>query len=220
LPETAVADLIDNSITAGAETIELDADWNSGNPVVALLDDGSGMDRTALTEALRFGGLGPLTSRNPSDLGRFGLGLKTASLSQCRRLTIISRKEGRTSALVLDVDVVAEHGWFASPLAQLPEHPFAAKLQQFLHGTLVLWNRMDALGGLSGLDKETFYLRLQDMRAHLGMVFHRFLGGDARRIEISTNGRPVNPGTPFREIIRRQWRCARSAFAIAGPAFS
>jgi hypothetical protein len=196
-PETAVADLIDNSIAAGAETIQLDADWNRGSPIVGLLDDGGGMDRAVLAEALRFGGLGPLAARNPSDLGRFGLGLKTASLSQCRRLTIISRKENRTSALVLDVDVVAERGWYASPPAQLPEHPLAAKLQLLPRGTLILWERMDGLGGLSGLDKETFYLRLQDIRAHLGMVFHRFLGADAPRIEISTNGRQVRPWDPF-----------------------
>src|SRR5450631_127752 len=97
-PETAVADLIDNSIGAGAETIELDADWNNGSPRVALLDDGRGMDRIALAEALRFGGLGPSAGRNPDDLGRFGLGLKTASLSQCRRLTIVSRQAAETSA--------------------------------------------------------------------------------------------------------------------------
>jgi Histidine kinase-, DNA gyrase B-, and HSP90-like ATPase len=196
-PETAVADLIDNSIAANAESIELDANWNGGNPVIALLDDGDGMDRPALAEALRFGGRGPLSTRNSSDLGRFGLGLKTASLSQCRRLTVVSRKEGKTAALVLDVDVVREKGWYASTLSEFPEHPFVAKLFEWPHGTLVRWDRMDGLGGLSSLDKETFYLRLQDIRAHLGMVFHRFLDGDARRIHISTNGRRVKSWDPF-----------------------
>ena len=196
-PETAIADLVDNSIAAGAKQVELDLDWNDSDPRVALLDDGSGMDRTTLGEALRFGGSGPAAIRTPSDLGRFGLGLKTASLSQCRRLTVISRRDGQTCALVLDVDVVAERGWVAFAPTQLLEHPFVSKLSQLAHGTLVLWDRMDSLGGLSGLDKQAFYLGLQDIRAHLGMVFHRFLDGDAPRIRISTNGRPVKSWDPF-----------------------
>src|SRR5450755_3523618 len=102
-PETAIADLIDNSIAAEAATIELEIDWNDGHPQAALFDNGNGMDRATLAEALRFGGTGPSSTRTASDLGRFGLGLKTASLSQCRQLTIISRTAGKTRALVLDV---------------------------------------------------------------------------------------------------------------------
>lgn len=198
-PETAVADLLDNSVAAGATTIELELDWNNGNPRAALFDDGSGMDRATLTEALRFGGSGPSCARTADDLGRFGLGLKTASLSQCRQLTIISKAAGNTTALVLDVDQIAKHGWFAIEPAALPQHPLITKLLQLEHGTLVLWDRMDSLGGLSGLEKDAFYLRLQDIRAHLGMVFHRFLGEDARRVRILTNGRLVKPWDPFQK---------------------
>ncbi len=220
-PETAIADLVDNSIGKDAKQVELDLDWNDGDPRMALLDDGDGMDRTTLGEALRFGGSGPAAPRNPSDLGRFGLGLKTASLSQCRRLTVISRRDGQTNALVLDVDVVAERGWLALAPTELPEHPFVSKLSQLAHGTLVLWDRMDSLGGLSGLDKQTFYLRLQDIRAHLGMVFHRFLGGDAQSIRISTNGRPVKAWDPFQaahpattEMPSERIRHAGSTFGV------
>src|SRR5437660_1513671 len=67
-PETAIADLIDNSIAAHAETIELEVGWNEGSPQVALLDDGDGMDRRTLGEALRFGGTGPASERTASDL--------------------------------------------------------------------------------------------------------------------------------------------------------
>ncbi|MGY3473309.1 ATP-binding protein [Bradyrhizobium ottawaense] len=110
----AISDMIDNSITEGAETTQLDASWNDGDPVPALLDDGSGMNRGTLAAALRFNGLGPLAARSQFHLGRFGLGLKTASLSQCHRPTIISRRHEETSGLVLDVDVTAERGWYAS----------------------------------------------------------------------------------------------------------
>jgi hypothetical protein len=220
-PETAIADLIDNSIAANSATIELELDWNDGNPVAGLLDDGSGMDRAILSEALRFGGTGPSSSRTKGDLGRFGLGLKTASLSQCRRLTIISRSAAQTCSLVLDVDEIAKRGWFAIELAALPDHPLVAKLRKLEHGTLVLWDRMDSLGGLSGLKRDAFYLRLQDIRAHLGMVFHRFLGDDARRVRILANGRPVRPWDPFQtkhpsiiEMRSERIRYRGSAFEI------
>ena len=196
-PETAIADLIDNSIAAEAATIELELEWNDGHPRAALLDNGNGMDRLTLAEALRLGGTGPNSTRTASDLGRFGLGLKTASLSQCRQLTIISRTAGKTSALILDVDEIAKRGWFATEPATLPLHPLVAKLLQLEHGTLVLWDRMDLLGGLSGLEKDPFYLRLQDIRAHLGMIFHRFLDEDARRLRILTNGRAIKAWDPF-----------------------
>ena len=196
-PETALADLIDNSVAAGARTVMVDAQWNDGNPVVAVLDDGSGMDTPELTEALRLGGSGLGMPRSPLDLGRFGFGLKTASLSQCRCVTVISRKEGRTTALALDLDVIARSGWIAVRPEPLPDHPYLQCLSAEEHGTVVLWTRLDSLSGLHGLDRDTFFLRLQDIRSHLGMVFHRFISGDARRIVVSINDRPVRAWDPF-----------------------
>ncbi|MEH6952649.1 ATP-binding protein [Nitrobacter sp. NHB1] len=220
-PETAIADLIDNSIAANAATIALELHWNDGSPQAALLDDGNGMDRHTLAEALRFGGIGPSSARMAGDLGRFGLGLKTASLSQCRQLTIISRSAGETSALVLDIDEITKRGWFATRPATPSQHPLAAKLLKLKHGTLVLWDRMDSLGGLSGLEKETFYLRMEEIRAHLGMVFHRFINGDARKLTIILNGRPVKAWDPFqtahpatRELPSERVRHGGSAFTV------
>lgn len=195
--ETALADLVDNSISAQADLIEIDMQWNDGAPTIAVLDDGQGMVEAELAEALRFGCEGPSLGRDPSDLGRFGLGLKTASLSQCCRVTVISRRDARTSALTIDLDVVAESGWVAIVPESLPAHPLLTILEKRSSGTLVLWERMDERSGITGLDREGFFLRLQDVREHLGMIFHRFLGGDARRIAIRINGRPVKPWEPF-----------------------
>ena len=87
--ETALADIIDNSVTAAAKHISVQFRWNDGNPWLAILDDGCGMSEVKLHEAMRFGGdVPPSEIRRPHDLGRFGLGLKTASLSQCRCLTL------------------------------------------------------------------------------------------------------------------------------------
>lgn len=197
-PETAIADLIDNSVAAGAGQIAVDLDWNEGAPVARILDDGRGMDEAALVRAMCFGGEGPTGDRAQDDLGRFGLGLKTASLSQCRRLTVVSRKEGATSTLAWDVDAVIAGGrWDAQVPDPLPPSAQLDELQGGDSGTLVQWDRMDAIGGLSGLDRDAFFLRVRDIGAHLGMVFHRFLGGDARRVGISLNGRALKGWDPF-----------------------
>ena len=197
-PETAIADLIDNSIAAGATTVAVDLDWNAGEPVARILDDGRGMDEEALVKAMCFGGDGPTGGRAQDDLGRFGLGLKTASLSQCRCLTVVTRRTGATAALAWDVDAVIAAGrWDALVPDPLPA---SAQLDDLLaqeSGTLVQWDRMDAIGGLSGLDRDAFFLRVRDIGAHLGMVFHRFLGGDARRVAISLNGRGLKGWDPF-----------------------
>lgn len=196
-PETAMADLVDNSIAASANTIDIEVDWNEGQPRVAVLDDGRGFDLDGLVRAMCFGGSGPGVERADGDLGRFGLGLKTASLSQCRRMTVAGRRDGRTVALVWDVDsVVSSRKWEALIPETLPALPLVQRLERQPHGTVVIWERMDAIGGLHGLDKESFFLRIQDLRAHLGMVFHRFLGGDARHVAIAVNGRPIRPWDP------------------------
>lgn len=101
--ETAIADIVDNSISAGAPHILIEYDA-SRDPFVAILDDGHGMDATELTNAMRHGSSNPNALRAHHDLGRFGLGLKTASLSQCRKLTVVSKKNGTIQARCWDID--------------------------------------------------------------------------------------------------------------------
>src|SRR5436190_8200694 len=81
--ETALADVIDNSIAAGARNVSVRFLWANGEPWIAILDDGRGMTQDELIEAMRFGSTSPLFQRSKDDLGRFGLGMKTASISQC-----------------------------------------------------------------------------------------------------------------------------------------
>ena len=80
----AVADLVDNSIAANATTVDIDVQWDGADSWLRIADNGTGMDTRTITEALRFGSE---RSYRPDDLGKFGLGLKTASLSQCRTIT-------------------------------------------------------------------------------------------------------------------------------------
>ena len=103
---TALADIVDNSVTAGASRVEIAIRFHGRDSFVVISDNGSCMGPSALNEALRFG---TRRSYRPGDLGRFGLGLKTASLSQARRLMVISRasrKNRRLHCRVLDIDRV------------------------------------------------------------------------------------------------------------------
>ncbi len=92
--ETAVADLIDNSISADATDIQIFCDMTRSTPVLVIADNGRGMAEDEVIAAMRHGATDPRKERGPKDLGRFGLGLKTASFSQCRRLTVISAVKG------------------------------------------------------------------------------------------------------------------------------
>jgi signal transduction histidine kinase len=92
--ETAVADIVDNAVSAGATHIWIDFEWKGSDTFLSIRDDGHGMDQEELIRAMRPGSRSPLEDRGRHDLGRFGLGLKTASFSQCRKLTVVSKKMG------------------------------------------------------------------------------------------------------------------------------
>lgn len=197
--ETALSDIIDNSITAGARQIQIITETCIDDPLIALLDDGFGMTEDELVAAMRPGSRNPLATRDELDLGRFGLGLKSASFSQCRRLTVVSRRDGHTCAAVWDLDDVAERNEWS---VQLPDHfddiPMADRLGA--SGTLVLWQKLDRLtGGLShDLAKraEVINRRIAETERHLRLVFHRFTE-DAKLLHILLNGRVLQPLDPF-----------------------
>jgi len=116
--EAALADLIDNSIAAGARNVNIRFSANNA-PYIAVIDDGAGMSPQDLTDAMRHGSRNPGIRRDALDLGRFGLGLKTASLSQCRTLTVVSLRDGVVSARRWDLDYIARRrDWW---LLNIPE---------------------------------------------------------------------------------------------------
>ncbi len=105
--ETAIADIIDNSITAKATNVWIRFSWNFDNPWIAIIDDGYGMTENVLIEAMRFGSKNPRDDRPEDDLGRFGLGMKTASFSQCRHLTVLSKQNRHLSCCDWNLDKIA-----------------------------------------------------------------------------------------------------------------
>ncbi|MGI8729267.1 MAG: ATP-binding protein [Solirubrobacteraceae bacterium] len=200
-PATAIADLVDNSITARARLIEVRMHWAGRDSWVSVSDDGRGMEEDELRNAMRLGSRSPREERAAEDLGRFGLGLKTASFSQCRSLTVASRRAAGTMGVRRwDLDVVAERGeWYlltsAAPRSADRLDPIG--LEQ---GTVVLLENLDRLAGDVDADddsaREHFLQTAGRVETHLGMVFHRFLGTRGGP-ELRVNGNRVQPWDPF-----------------------
>jgi hypothetical protein len=195
---TALADIIDNSIAARADRVDLLFSWAGAASTIAVTDNGEGMDERELDLAMRLGEKSPLDLRAAGDLGRFGLGLKTASFSQCRRLTVASRKEGAIHCLRWDLDVLAastDDGWHLLEGPAEGSESLLAPLHD-QRGTVVFWENLDRIvtHGFSAQD----FLDLMDLvEQHLALVFHRFLAGPAPRLRLNINDRPVESLDPF-----------------------
>lgn len=206
--ETALADLIDNSISAGAKRIGVEFNWSGSNSWITISDDGRGMSDAELDKAMRLGERNPLHQRDKTDLGRFGLGLKTASFSQARRLTVLSRKDEETSCLRWDLDVLAndvQGEWHLLEGAD-EESEGRLKLPEGCSiGTVVLWEVLDRI--VSSSFKEQDFLDLMDrVERHLAMVFHRYLDRSGSHIELLINGQRIRPWDPFLSTHAATWR--------------
>lgn len=200
---SAVADLIDNSISAGAGKIRVCMEFDGEDSRILICDDGHGMSVNGAKESFRFG------SRREyelGDLGRYGLGLKTASLSQGRSVTVVSRTTRMKELQVqrLDLDVIAERDdWIV-----FVPHPNAStvRARELLAGdpgTVVVWEKLDRIlpdrQATGGWAKRRFDSLREKLKSHLSMVFHRFLSGEgsARQIEIWVDDEKLAPWDPF-----------------------
>ena len=201
--ETAVADLIDNSISADATDIAIVCDVTGAEPLLVILDNGRGMTATELLDAMRHGAANPKQERPSQDLGRFGLGLKTASFSQCRSLTVVSAKNGALCAAEWNLDRIDRaDDWILSVLddEDISSLPYTDRLGD--HGTAVIWRELDRLieDEAGNRRDEIVSEKLDMLEKHLALVFHRFLTGEIRgrkKIAISVNGHPVEAFDPF-----------------------
>ncbi|WP_149139664.1 ATP-binding protein [Gemmobacter caeruleus] len=193
----ALADLIDNSIKARAKNVRVHCVFSNVDPVVRIIDDGCGMSPDELQVAMRPASTNPTVERSPDDLGRFGWGMKSASFSQCMKLTVVSRKNGELSAAVWDLDDV--DNWKMGVLSEKEIETLIDPLLKVSDGTEIIWNKCDRLFEGGTLTQEQFNHLIVHTRNQLSLTFHRFLAGEVRgcRLSIYINGTPIAPYDPF-----------------------
>jgi len=203
---TAVADIVDNSIEWGATAIDIDVIYNAKNSYVRISDNGKGMDEGQIKEAMRFGSE---RKYKKDALGKFGLGLKTASLSQCRYLAVASRNvaQGKISHYCWDIDYIESvDKWEILKISEkkIEQSVFEPLNKNKGTGTVIFWWRLDRILEYKHPRSEAAQARIasmcRDLEMHLAMVFHRFLSGDVqnkKKVEISLNGNIIEPWDPF-----------------------
>jgi hypothetical protein len=215
----AIADLVDNSVMAGAERVEVVIRFDGPKSMVLICDDGSGMSPNGLVEALRFGSRRTYGSR---DLGRYGLGLKTASLSQCRSVTVVSRcrPEGPLAARELNLNTIID---FDEWLITSPDKRRMSDARDLLGencGTVVVWRELDRVlperRPEGGWAKRRLELLAKKTAKHLAMVFHRFLEGESESpLTITVNGEKLAPWNPFATDEECTQRLGAQTFELA-----
>lgn len=199
--EAAVADIIDNSISASATEVRIcfssrDPQW------LCIEDNGWGMTPIELENAMRYGSQSSTDVRRKDDLGRFGLGLKMASLSQCRKVTVMTKKDGVTCAACWDLDyIIQQKNWSLQFYSEEKLEDMLGYLYLKLKdsGTVVTWERFDRLKQGAAQITKAFDEKIELTRKHISLVFHRFLNDEnpKSRIMMYFNGEVVKGIDPF-----------------------
>ena len=194
---SALADLIDNSLKAKAHNIRIYCLFQAGMPRVHVIDDGHGMSDAELRLAMRPASQNPLEERSPDDLGRFGWGLKSASFSQCKKLTVISTREGVSNGAFWDLDSL--DGWRMGILS--PEEISEAVFEPLSgeDGTEIIWDKCDRLSENGTISEDDFNAQVAYARNRLALIFHKYLSGmvRGRRLAMKMNGSVVEAFDPF-----------------------
>lgn len=198
--EAALADIIDNSISANATDVKIY--YSSLTPMyLAVVDNGDGMSKDELISAMRYGSKNPLLDRDAKDLGRFGLGLKTASLSQCRKVTVITKQDEEIFAACWDIDYISETNDWTLKLFDSNEAKAItgySYLKDYENGTVVLWEKFDRLIDKAKNQQKDFDEKVKFSKEHVALVFHRYLNANSRNhINIYFNNSKVVPVDPY-----------------------
>lgn len=200
--ETAIADILDNSISGAATEIELYFDWDNRRIIIA--DNGFGMDYQELMDAMEIGSADPNEMRPSEDLGRFGLGMKTASFSMAKKLLVISKKNSTISNAEWNLNTVAsEDKWEISEYDEseismiLESIDTYTQYNNWKQGTLIIISELDRLIDETNIEKskKNFYKMIRNIKSHIAITFHRFMEEDA--LKISVNGNKLEAWNPF-----------------------
>lgn len=183
--ETAIADIIDNCIGAHSTEVHIDFIWNEEKSTIAIYDNGDGMTRESLISSMKIGSSDPAIKRDVEDLGRFGMGLKTAAFSMGKKLRVITRQNGIYSTACWDLDYIANlnnGAWslLVDDIAYEDVLQGYPKFKSKQEGTLILIENLDRLIDPLELkkSKNSFYRTVEKVKNHVGMIFHRFIEED------------------------------------------
>ena len=200
----AIADILDNSVSAGAGQIDILLIKYDDRYRLTILDNGSGMVSTDLMQNMVIGCKDPEKEREIGDLGRFGAGLKTASFSQTRTLTVFSWTEkSNVAAARWDTDLVKKRNkWclLELDLGEISEELKILGKPDSASGTLVCWDGIHSLE-----DSEDCYAAertsaalASDLQSYIALHFHRFIG---QKLTITVNGSALQPIDPFMSTV-------------------
>lgn len=194
----ALGDLIDNSITAGANTVSITCNFNAGGPFIIIKDNGIGMDRDTLVQAMRPASANPQAERHAKDLGRFGWGLKSASFSQATRLIVGSKQHNQINVGIWDLDNVInfEMELLENEDARLILEEFGEKMTS--NGTIIIWDKCDRLTGTADISQDSFNQKVIEAKKQLELIFHQFLHSkNVDRLTLYLNGSELKGYDPF-----------------------
>jgi len=200
----ALADLIDNSIFAEATEVKINYSYNEGDPWVRIIDNGNGMTEEQLYKAMKVGSSSPNEVRNPKDLGRFGLGLKTASWSQCKYLLVRTKTpDGKISTRYWDLDHVEKSNkWEIGKTLNKEQETLVSPISEFNSGTIIVWKKLDRFFDNMSIPNEDidiiFYNRFrEEVVPYLEMVFHKLIGNGKNKINIFVSEHECKPWDPY-----------------------
>lgn len=194
--QTALADIMDNSISADAKNIYILSNPDFTEPYVAIYDDGHGMGRRELENAMTLGSDREDKEDSQIELGRFGLGLKSASFSQCLKLTVVSKKYSKVNAMRYDLDKIENSNkWVLDILddKEIKTLPEVDRIYKGESGTLVIWQKFDKIEEESKSFKDSFITTIGSAKKHVEFVFHRFYND----INFEFNGHKIEKRDPF-----------------------
>lgn len=196
-PETAIADIVDNSLSANASTVSIEFNWQE--QIIIISDNGDGMSDQELLKSMNIGSSDPLDSRSIHDLGRFGMGMKTASFSLGKKLTVLSKSCEMINNAGWDLDYVRkEDKWqiLVEDSSSLFIQQLSDRLSGFDNGTVICISNIDkVISSDSANEKKKFYKMIDNVKNHLSLVFHRFM--ESGKITLNVNGISLTPWNPF-----------------------
>lgn len=191
--ETAIADIIDNCISAQAHEIEIQFDWEKKR--ILISDDGFGMSERDLIENMRIGSSDPSKIRDEHDLGRFGMGMKTAAFSLGKKLTVVTKSDSAVSNASWDLEQIPEIGWNLIVQEESEISEFASQIGE--QGTIIIIENLDRVIDIDDEKKakNKFYRIASKTEKHLALTFHRFIEEDG--LVLKLNGNLIKAWNPF-----------------------